>query len=1345
MAPDAREPQLLHVLTDARGRDFAALDDALGDAGAALVRRACVAVRGLSPVGVETARLLLASDVGEIVVLDEPRDATVTPSDIGATSVLTEEHLGKPRARSVVDALNAPRFRPAHRASPVVRAAGPNDAHWTGDETECSDEARTFRRRMTAPDALVSAWHVDTPTLADADHTIVSAVLGNGGTHVLAAAPGLFAFARAARRPRREDEKKEDEKIKDGADDARAEEESASDSDEDARVRTSVSDRDLTGIWNERRFRDARLARAPVSLVESVVPADDDDAARLATKPERRSLLFFVTVCDANAHGLREGDGVAFIDPLAEDTDDVARGRGADETRDPLTERARRRARAVKGVVRSIASPHAFAVSIDEAELPGGGHDAARLAGRYVRQRRRRDARERPPRVSAPFGNAFANAGGGTNKRKRESTRPNETSRTDREPTTTEATEATEATNAVRGSQNVVVAPTDVRGVSSFVYGRDAATVAPAVAAARVATAFLGLGRENKNDALPGVYDVYDDDDDDSSLAIDALRRGARVAFAPCVGVAAAVAAHETLKALARVQIPLAAGAPETGAWFAHDFLELDPAFSKRVSFTGGGGKKKGKEGFGEKASEPALPAKDANVACSVRDLLGAELVREAATREVAIVGASDRCRAFAETLAQMASARASSGESTRDRSRDARSNELGDVRDVRCFPTVASVPHAYADTRLDVLIVAGVEGFEARRAADASSTRHRFSLIDAGVENHAYSAYVAAVDRTAPWSVSGARDASDSPSFPSCVVGNFPHTFPHCAQWARECFARLFVELPDRRAGWRAAWASRADEDEAGDVFVEERKPKMPTEKKRPKRPNGDRRETFFRTAEGRSMLASASLDALAFALDASSDAAALNATATLPGAADEIKNETKNAIEKKCVAWSLALFERLFVEAPRDAVRTNPPDSKTATGALFWSGTKRVPYALAFDVTDPHHATFVVAAATLRASVLVEEKTLKRTPSGAARDSLDDFATARARVLETLLETARVTRNVTVRDETRDLLKTRQTNDDGAEVSVFERSSGDEKMKTGEDDDAFSDDASRARRLADAVLDAFDDERAGSSRSSARSSGGIRRDPTAGPAFVAAAAACRARVFRVPVPRERELAAAATGARPATPAPAAFAAALAAAETYKLAQSTTAKRRSVTRSADGVVGNPPLLPAARRASESFPEGTGRTNLRCHFRCSYGSLGAHAHASASPAALETRVARTSPTTPDLRFTAWDALTFDARDGVTLAGFLAMFRETVGLEPSTVARGPALLFADFMNLAKPETAARLTTPLATLFRDAVEENAESSDATETRVALSVTACDARDEDVDVPEVWVRIR
>jgi hypothetical protein len=74
-----------------------------------------------------------------------------------------------------------------------------------------------------------------------------------------------------------------------------------------------------------------------------------------------------------------------------------------------------------------------------------------------------------------------------------------------------------------------------------------------------------------------------------------------------------------------------------------------------------------------------------------------------------------------------------------------------------------------------------------------------------------------------------------------------------------------------------------------------------------------------------------------------------------------------------------------------------------------------------------------------------------------------------------------------------------------------------------------------------------------------------------------------------------------------------------------------------------------------------------------------------------------------------LRFTAWDAFVFDARDGATLSSFLEKFRAAVGLEPSTVARGASLLFADFMNLAKPETAARMNTPLKTLFEDVLDE------------------------------------
>ena len=112
-----------------------------------------------------------------------------------------------------------------------------------------------------------------------------------------------------------------------------------------------------------------------------------------------------------------------------------------------------------------------------------------------------------------------------------------------------------------------------------------------------------------------------------------------------------------------------------------------------------------------------------------------------------------------------------------------------------------------------------------------------------------------------------------------------------------------------------------------------------------------------------------------------------------------------------------------------------------------------------------------------------------------------------------------------------------------------------------------------------------------------------------------------------------------------------------------------------------------------------------------------------------------------------MRFTAWDAFVFDARDGATLSSFLEKFHATVGLEPSTVARGASLLFADFMNLAKPETAARMNTPLTTLFEDVLDEvsDEERTKSAPNRVLVSVTACDENDDDVEIPEVWVRIR
>lgn len=46
-------------------------------------------------------------------------------------------------------------------------------------------------------------------------------------------------------------------------------------------------------------------------------------------------------------------------------------------------------------------------------------------------------------------------------------------------------------------------------------------------------------------------------------------------------------------------------------------------------------------------------------------------------------------------------------------------------------------------------------------------------------------------------------------------------------------------------------------------------------------------------------------------------------------------------------------------------------PPDQQTSNGQPFWSGPKRCPDALKYDVNDPLHLDYVFAASNLRAEM--------------------------------------------------------------------------------------------------------------------------------------------------------------------------------------------------------------------------------------------------------------------------------------------------------------------------------------------------------------------------------------
>eukprot|EP00743_Colponemidia_sp_Colp-15_P004319 GILK01004659.1.p1 GENE.GILK01004659.1~~GILK01004659.1.p1 ORF type:complete len:1074 (+),score=225.12 GILK01004659.1:261-3224(+) len=68
-------------------------------------------------------------------------------------------------------------------------------------------------------------------------------------------------------------------------------------------------------------------------------------------------------------------------------------------------------------------------------------------------------------------------------------------------------------------------------------------------------------------------------------------------------------------------------------------------------------------------------------------------------------------------------------------------------------------------------------------------------------------------------------------------------------------------------------------------------------------------------------------------------------------------------------CVSWARLKFEENFNHNIRQLLHNFPYDAVTSTGAPFWSGPKRPPTPQVFDVNDPLHMEFVIAASNLRA----------------------------------------------------------------------------------------------------------------------------------------------------------------------------------------------------------------------------------------------------------------------------------------------------------------------------------------------------------------------------------------
>uniref|UniRef100_A0A452T4A0 Ubiquitin-like modifier-activating enzyme 1 n=1 Tax=Ursus maritimus TaxID=29073 RepID=A0A452T4A0_URSMA len=66
-------------------------------------------------------------------------------------------------------------------------------------------------------------------------------------------------------------------------------------------------------------------------------------------------------------------------------------------------------------------------------------------------------------------------------------------------------------------------------------------------------------------------------------------------------------------------------------------------------------------------------------------------------------------------------------------------------------------------------------------------------------------------------------------------------------------------------------------------------------------------------------------------------------------------------------CVTWAYHHWHTQYSNNIRQLLHNFPPDQLTSSGALFWSGPKRCPHPLIFDVNNPLHLDYVMAAANL------------------------------------------------------------------------------------------------------------------------------------------------------------------------------------------------------------------------------------------------------------------------------------------------------------------------------------------------------------------------------------------
>lgn len=207
------------------------------------------------------------------------------------------------------------------------------------------------------------------------------------------------------------------------------------------------------------------------------------------------------------------------------------------------------------------------------------------------------------------------------------------------------------------------------------------------------------------------------------------------------------------------------------------------------------------------------------------------------------------------------------------------------------------------------------LDNMEARKYMDRRCVFYRKPLLESGTLGTKGNTQVVIPHLTESYSSS--QDPPER-TIPFCTLHNFPNAIEHTIQWAMDAFHGMF----------------RSDA-EAANLFLTD---------------PAEFRESLLTEAGNKS-------------------------AGSLVSSREKLERVLRTLILERpqslddCISWARLKFEEFFANNIKQLLYNFPRDSKTSSGASFWSGPKRAPNPLVFDPNDPTHMDFIVAAANMRA----------------------------------------------------------------------------------------------------------------------------------------------------------------------------------------------------------------------------------------------------------------------------------------------------------------------------------------------------------------------------------------